>query len=482
MAKTIKLVTLGCPKNIADSRQIRGMLGEAGFVFSENADEADVWVVNTCGFVDSAKEESIRAILELAGRKGDRRGRRLIVTGCLVQKYGEELAAELPEVDLFLGTGSLPELAAFLTGEAETAETETATGVAEMSAAAADVPVPGWPGRSSGESGGSRDRLRAGPPEAYLFEDRWISGAGQKCGHVEYVKIAEGCNHICTYCVIPTMRGRYRSRSMDSILREAETLVSGGCREMILVAQDTSIYGKDIGEEQALRRLLEELEKIRELEWIRLLYYYPEGLGDDLLDWMARSKKLCAYLDLPFQHISDPILKRMGRPVSSGEIYRLIDRVRGAVPGIILRSTFIVGFPGETEARFQELLDFLAETRLDRAGFFVFSPQPGTPAAAMPDPVDSEIKEDRLFRAESLQGGILKMKQGALIGRNLEVMTDRRAEGEHSDLWEGRTRGDAPDIDGLVYFISNGRHQPGEIQQIHITHTQDFALIGELIR
>jgi ribosomal protein S12 methylthiotransferase len=328
--------------------------------------------------------------------------------------------------------------------------------------------------------GGLGGRLCVGPPEAYLFEDRWVSN--QKSGHVEYVKIAEGCNHNCTYCVIPTMRGRYRSRPMDSILREAAALVSGGCKEIILVAQDTSVYGKDLGEERALRRLLEELEKIRELEWLRLLYYYPEGLGDDLLDWMARSKKLCAYLDLPFQHISDPILKKMGRPMSAGEIYRLIDRVRRAVPDIILRSTFIVGFPGESEARFQELLDFLAETRLDRAGFFVFSPQPGTPAAAMPDQVDIEIREDRLFRAESLQNGILKNKQGALIGRNLEVMVDRRVEGEHGDLWEGRTRGDAPDIDGLVYFTSNGWHQPGEIQQIHMTHNQDFALIGELIR
>lgn len=471
MAKTIKLVTLGCPKNIADSRQIKGMLGDAGFVFSENADEADVLVVNTCGFVDSAKEESIRAILELAGHKRD--GRRLVVTGCLVQKYGAELAAELPEVDLFLGTGNLPELSALLTGAAETGGPD---GPGAGVCGRRDCPPGG-----SGEPGGLPDRLRAGPPEAYLFEDRWVV-SGQKSGHVEYVKIAEGCDHICTYCVIPTMRGRYRSRPMDSILREAEALVSGGCREMILVAQDTSVYGKDLGEEQALRRLLEELEKIRGLEWIRLLYCYPEGLGGGLLDWMARSQKLCAYLDLPFQHISDPILRRMGRPVGSGEIYRLIDRAREAVPGIILRSTFIVGFPGETEARFQELLDFLAETRLDRAGFFVFSPQPGTPAAAMPDPVDDEIKEDRLFRAESLQSRILKKKQGALIGRNVEVMVDRRAEGEHSDLWEGRTRGDAPDIDGLVYFTSNGRHQPGEIQQIHITHTQDFALIGELIR
>jgi ribosomal protein S12 methylthiotransferase len=226
---------------------------------------------------------------------------------------------------------------------------------------------------------------------------------------------------------------------------------------------------------------LAELEKIEGLEWIRLLYYYPEGVSDEMLDRMARSRKLCAYLDLPFQHISDPILRKMGRPVNSEDIYRLIGRARKTVPGIVLRSTFIVGFPGETEAQFQELLDFLAEVRLDRAGFFAFSPQPGARASAMPDPVDDEIKEDRLFRAESLQSAILKEKQSALVGQNLEVMTDRPAP-DGNALWEGRTRGDAPDIDGLVYFRSDRRHRPGEIQQIHITHSQDFALIGELIK
>jgi ribosomal protein S12 methylthiotransferase len=279
------------------------------------------------------------------------------------------------------------------------------------------------------------------------------------------------------------MRGRYRSRPADSVVREAETLVRGGCREIILVAQDTSVYGKDLGRNQTLRGLLADLERIRDLEWLRLLYYYPEGIGGDLLDWMSRSEKLCAYLDLPFQHISDPILKKMGRPMRSEDIYRLIGRLREAVPDIILRAAFIVGFPGETEARFQELLDFLTEAQLDRAGFFVFSPQPGTLAAAMPDPVDDEVKEDRLFRAESLQSGILKKKQSALIGRDLEVMVDCRTDdGEYGALWEGRTRGDAPDIDGLVYFTSDRRHVPGEIQQIHITHSQDFALIGELIK
>jgi ribosomal protein S12 methylthiotransferase len=471
--KTIKLVTLGCPKNAADSRQMKGMLGETGFVFSENAFEADILVVNTCGFIDSAKEESIRAILEMAEYKKDGRGRRLVVVGCLVQKYGQELAAALPEVDLFLGTGSLPELSALLTERegADIAHTSDSEPGSEALSAG---------GRNGRSESSGLDRLRVGPPEAYLFEDRWVSG--QKSAHVEYVKIAEGCNHTCTYCVIPIMRGRYRSRPADSILREAATLASGGCREMILVAQDTSIYGKDLGQNGALCRLLAELEDIRELEWIRLLYCYPEGISDDLLDWMARSRKLCAYLDLPFQHISDPILKKMGRPVRSADIRRLIDRAREAVPGIVLRSTFIVGFPGETEARFQELLDFLAEARLDRAGFFVFSPQPGTAASAMPDPVADEIKEDRLFRAESLQSGILRQKQGVLVGRDLEVMVDRRAEGERGALWEGRTRGDAPDIDGLVYFTSDERRQPGEIRQIHITHSQDFALIGELIR
>jgi ribosomal protein S12 methylthiotransferase len=428
---------------MADSRQITGMLGQTGYRFVDKAESADILMVNTCGFVDSAKEESINAILDLAGHKAAGHGKNLVVIGCLVQKYGRELADALPEVDLFIGTGDMPDLSY----------------------------------RLSRLNSGGRG-LYAGPPERYLFEDRWVSVP--KSGHFEYVKIAEGCDHHCTYCAIPAMRGRYRSRPRASILREAEALAAGGCRELILVAQDTSLYGVDLGQSQGLCDLIEDLEQISDLEWIRLLYHYPEGIHERLLDMMARRRKLCAYLDLPFQHISDGILKKMGRPLRSQDIRRLIGRIREIIPQVTLRSAFIVGFPGETETRFQELLDFLKEAQLDRAGFFVFSPQPGTAAAALPDPVDDSVKEERLFRAEALQNGILKAKQNRRVGQNIEVMVDR-ASPEQEMWWEGRTCGDAPDIDGVVYFLSEKTHEPGTVRSVHITHSQGYSLIGELV-
>ncbi len=443
MDKHFKIVTLGCPKNVVDSEQMQGLLIMAGFKVVEELHLAEIIIVNTCGFIESAKQESIDTLLEIARYKDEGKCRYLVMTGCLVQKYAVELKEALPEVDLFIGTGDIPELPCLLS---DLASKETKVVVSQ--------------------------------PEKYLYDDHVLRDfrAGQVYA---YVKIAEGCNNCCTYCVIPQLKGAYRSRRIASIVQEVNELVAHGVKEIILIAQDTTSYGIDLAGKSLLPQLLRELCEIPGLAWLRLLYCYPDYLSDELLFTIKAEEKICKYLDIPLQHISDPILKAMGRTMTKSEIYRLLDKVRAIIPEIILRSTFIVGFPGETKECYNELLAFLQEIKFDRAGFFAYSQEPDTVAALLPEQISARDKDRRIERATQIQEGILNEKNSRLINQKIKIIVDGKSS-DYEGLWEGRTRGDAPEIDGVVYFQNTSLVHPGEIIIVKITHSEKYCLIGEI--
>lgn len=443
MDKHFKIVTLGCPKNVVDSEQMQGLLIMAGFKVVEELHLAEIIIVNTCGFIESAKQESIDTLLEIARYKDEGKCRYLVMTGCLVQKYAVELKEALPEVDLFIGTGDIPELPCLLS---DLASKETKVVVSQ--------------------------------PEKYLYDDHVLRDfrAGQVYA---YVKIAEGCNNCCTYCVIPQLKGAYRSRRIASIVQEVNELVAHGVKEIILIAQDTTSYGMDLAGKSLLPQLLRELCEIPGLAWLRLLYCYPDYLSDELLFTIKAEEKICKYLDIPLQHISDPILKAMGRTMTKSEIYRLLDKVRAIIPEIILRSTFIVGFPGETKECYNELLAFLQEIKFDRAGFFAYSQEPDTVAALLPEQISARDKDRRIERATQIQEGILNEKNSRLINQKIKIIVDGKSS-DYEGLWEGRTRGDAPEIDGVVYFQNTSLVHPGEIIIVKITHSEKYCLIGEI--
>lgn len=446
MRKTIYLKTMGCPKNQVDSRQMAGMLAKGGYNIVDAPQAAEIILLNTCGFVDEAKEESIQALLELAQYKTMGMCKTLVMLGCMVQKYGDELAENLDEVDFFMGTSDwihLLDALDDLHGQA---------------------------------------KVQVGKPEQYLFNNEWIETEKNE-PHTGYVKIAEGCDHHCTYCVIPNLRGCYRSRSIQEIVEEVQKRAEAGLREAVLVAQDTGCYGKDLEPRQTLAELIQALCGIEKLEWIRIMYCYPEEIDDRLLQAM-KHKKVCPYLDMPIQHVSDPILKAMGRPFTKKQLVDLIHKVRREIPRIFIRTTLMLGFPGEKPEHFDELLSFLTEERLERAGFFAFSPQPGTPAERLPHPVAEEEKQRRLALAQSIQAEILAERESALIGQLVQVMVDRLSEDQLADttvqLWEGRTCWDAPEIDGLVIFRSDKNHFPGQLVQVKVTHSHEYTLLGEI--
>lgn len=443
MPRLVKVVTLGCPKNVVDSEQITGFLLQEGYLPTDDVALADLIIVNTCGFIEDARRESIETILHLAQWKENGNCEYLIVAGCLAQKYARELARAIPEVDLFLGTGDIPVLPEILKSL--------------------------QPGKSM---------IRVGDPDAFLFH----TGIPRPPGvtrHYAYLKIAEGCDNCCSYCVIPSLRGSYRSRKMEEILEEASTLTKDGVKELILVAQDTTLYGKDLYGALMLPDLLKELVKIPGLYWLRLLYSYPSHLTDRLLETIGEEEKICTYLDLPLQHISDKILRVMGRGQGKEDTIRLLARIRSRLPDITLRSTFIVGFPGESREDFQELLSFLQDARFDRAGFFAYSREPGTRAASLPGQIKEKEKKRRLELATQIQNEIMAAKQAELVGKKVSVMVDGPSP-DYEGLWEGRTRGDAPEIDGVVYFKPTETIKPGNILNISITHSHDFSLMGEI--
>ncbi|MGB2717643.1 MAG: 30S ribosomal protein S12 methylthiotransferase RimO [Vicinamibacterales bacterium] len=433
----IGFLSLGCPKNLVDGEVMLGLAHQAGHELTTNSAEAEVLVVNTCAFIDSAKEESIEAILEMAQQK--RRGNcaRLIVTGCLAERYRDELRREIPEIDAVLGTGEVEQIVDAI-GARDSGLGTRSISVAPLSFFSKSPRPPVLPS--------SR------PPvlPTYLYDadtPRLLTTPK----HFAYVKIAEGCDYTCAFCIIPTLRGKYRSRSHESIVREARSLAERGVRELLLISQDTTFFGVDRGERGALARLLRDLNAIDGLAWIRLLYLYPTTITDDVLDAMAECDKLCRYVDLPLQHASATVLKRMRRPGNRKTYEALLARIRQRVPGVTLRTTLIVGFPGETAADFAELEQFVRETEFDHLGVFTYSHEEGTRAFARPDDVPAAIKKERRHQLMAWQKQIVAGLQRRRLGEEVDVLIDGPSP-EHELVLEGRLEGQAPDIDSQVYL------------------------------
>lgn len=438
----ILFVSLGCDKNLVDSEVMLGILNAHGHRMVDDETLADVIVVNTCCFIHDAKEESIQAILEMADYKKDGSLKALIVTGCLAQRYQNEIFAEIPEVDAVLGTTSYEKIA------------EAIEQVLK------------------GKGGLYLEDINALPKA----EGRRMLTTG---GHYAYLKIAEGCDKRCTYCIIPKIRGAYRSVPMEQLLEEAKELAEQGVKELILVAQETTLYGKDLYGEKSLHRLLRELCKIRGIRWIRILYCYPEEIDEDLIRVMKEEPKICHYLDLPIQHASDEILKRMGRRTSKAHLTEIIDRLREEIPDIAIRTTLITGFPGETREQHEELLEFVDQMEFDRLGVFTYSREEDTPAAKMPDQIPEEVKEERQAELMELQQEIAFDLADDMVGRTVTVMIEGRVSDENA--YVGRTYMDAPNVDGLIFMNTEEELMSGDFARVKVTGALEYDLIGELI-
>jgi ribosomal protein S12 methylthiotransferase len=452
------MISLGCPKNLVDSEVMLGLAEQSGHELTRDAADADVLVVNTCAFIDKAKQESVDAILEMAEHKTTGRCTKLVVTGCLAERYRDELRAQIPEIDVVLGTGEVPEIVNAI-GGAATCESPSAFAgrTADEARHPAYVPLL----RSNGEpigtwnpEPGTRNRepgpRNATPSPTYIY-DASTPRLLATPRHYAYVKIAEGCDYKCAFCIIPTLRGHYRSRSVDSIVTEARTLAARGVKELLLISQDTSFYGIDRGERGGLARLLRALNAVDGIEWIRMLYLYPTTIGPDVLDAMAENEKVCQYIDLPLQHASDAVLKRMRRPGTRAGYERLLERIRTRLPRVTLRTTFIVGFPGETSNDFDELKDFVAAMRFDHVGVFTYSHEEGTSAHALPDDVPARVKRQRQTELMRMQKRIVAQAQKARIGQQVRLVVDGPA-ADHELVLRGRLAGQAPDIDPFVYL------------------------------
>jgi len=466
----IGFLSLGCPKNLVDGEVMLGMAREAGHELTTDASSADVLVVNTCAFIDKAKQESIDAILEMAAQKRDGRCSRLVVTGCLAERYRDELRREIPEIDAVLGTGEVEGIVEAIGGQK--------TEVRDQGEEPGVVPLkffskaPGAPDLRPLASG-----LDAPAPD-YLYDastPRHLTTPS----HFAYVKIAEGCDYTCAFCIIPTLRGSYRSRSVESIVQEARTLAQRGVRELLLISQDTTFFGIDRGERGALARLLRELNAIEELRWIRLLYLYPTTITDDVLAAMAECEKVCRYVDLPLQHASAAVLKRMRRPGNRKTYDTLLAKIRDRVPGVTLRTTLIVGFPGETDEDFAELERFVSETAFDHLGVFTYSHEEGTRAFALADDVPAAVKRRRQNALMARQKKIVASAQRARIGTEVNVLVDGPST-EHEMVIQGRLEGQAPDIDSVVYFTEcdPSALEPGNLIKARILNARGYDLVA----
>jgi ribosomal protein S12 methylthiotransferase len=467
----IGMISLGCPKNLVDSEVMLGLAQQSGHQLTSDAADADVLVVNTCAFIDKAKQESIDTILEMAELKKTGKCRRLVVTGCMAERYRDELKAQIPEIDAVLGTGEVPEIVKAIGGSAS-----------HGTGAPPDPPyVPLL--RSNGEPIGSPIPARGSRPGSvdlptYIY-DAETPRLLATPRHYAYVKIAEGCDYKCAFCIIPTLRGNYRSRPSDSIVREARALVARGVKELLLISQDTSFYGIDRGERGALPRLLRELNAVDGLEWIRMLYLYPTTIGDDVLDAMADCEKVCSYVDLPLQHASDSVLKRMKRPGTRGGYERLLARVRSRVPGVTLRTTFIVGFPGETDDDFAQLHDFVKGIGFDHVGVFTYSHEEGTSAYGLVDDVPAKLKKQRLSQLMGLQKRIVAKAQQLRIGEHVRVLVDGPSS-EHEFVLRARLEGHAPDIDPVVYLTEcdPSEFSAGQFITAEIVGSREYDLLA----
>jgi len=454
----IGLVSLGCPKNLVDGEVMLGLAREAGHHVTADAADADVIVVNTCAFIDNAKQESVDAILEMAALKGT--GKRLVVTGCLAERYRDELRKEIPEIDAVLGTGEVPRILEAIEGTASDAHAS---------------PLPFFskaPRRPEDPAGARR------PAPSYIY-DAETPRLVTTPGHFAYLKIAEGCDYTCAFCIIPTLRGAYRSRTIASIVREAQVLAERGVRELLLVSQDTSFYGIDQGERGGLARLLRELNRVEGLTWIRMLYLYPTTVTDEVLDAMAECDKVCRYVDLPLQHASAGVLKRMRRPGNRGTYTRLLERIRTRVPDVTLRTTFIVGFPGETRADFAELEGFVSDVGFDHVGVFTYSHEEGTRAFALADDVPAASKRRRREALMRRQRDIVSRRLGARIGSEVDVMVDGPS-AEHELVLQARTEGQAPDIDSVVYLTDcdPSEYKGGQLIRARLVGAEGYDLVA----
>jgi ribosomal protein S12 methylthiotransferase len=458
----IGLVSLGCPKNLVDSEVMLGLAQEAGHELTRDPENADVLVVNTCAFIDSAKQESVDAILEMAQHKKVGVGRRLIVTGCLAERYRDELRREIPEIDAVLGTGEVPEIVRAIGGAA------TSPGIA---------PLVFHRGQSrSGHESGTSQAVTSRPTYIYDADTPRLLATPR---HYAYVKIAEGCDYKCAFCIIPTLRGSYRSRPEDSIVREAEALAARGAKELLLISQDTTFYGIDRQERGALARLLRRLNRVPGLEWIRLLYLYPTTIDDETLAAMAECEHVCKYIDLPLQHASDPVLKRMKRPGTRQKYDRLLNHIRSTVAGVALRTTFIVGFPGETEADVAELDAFVRDHAFDHVGVFTYSHEEGTAAHQLADDVPGATKKKRRDHIMRAQKDLVTARQHRRVGERVRLLVDGPAS-DHELVLKGRLSTQAPDIDPSVYLTEcdPSQYRPGDFAEVEIVGAKDYDLIA----
>lgn len=438
----ILFISLGCDKNLVDSEVMLGLLDKKGYQIVDSEEDADIIVVNTCCFIHDAKEESIQTILEMAEYKKEGKLKTLIVTGCLAQRYQQEIIDEIPEVDAVLGTTSYDHIVEAV----EEALAGNGHVVLEDVDALPDVK-----------------------------EKRLVTTGG----HYAYMKIAEGCDKHCTYCIIPKLRGNYRSVPMEKLLAEAKALADQGVKELILVAQETTVYGKDLYGEKSLHKLLRELCKISKIQWIRILYCYPEEIYDELIQTIKEEKKVCHYLDLPIQHASDAVLKRMGRKTSKAQLVEMIEKLRKEIPDISLRTTLITGFPGETQEQHEELKDFVDEMVFDRLGVFTYSPEEDTPAATMTEQIPEEVKEDRQAELMELQQEIAFDLAEDMVGREVLVMIEGKVADENA--YVGRTYKDAPNVDGLIFINTDEELMSGDFARVRVTGALEYDLIGELI-
>jgi ribosomal protein S12 methylthiotransferase len=441
MKETVSLISLGCPKNLVDSEVMLGLLSKAGYSLTSHPSEAQIVIVNTCSFIQDATREAIETILQLSRYKEKGCCRLLVVSGCLPQRYGKSLEKEFPEVDLFVGTGDFQNLPAILSKHQKT-------------------------------------RTFLSKP-TFLYDEktpRMLSTPS----FFAYLKIAEGCSNLCTFCTVPKIRGPYRSRTIQSVLKEARSLADQGVQEIILIAQDTTAYGRDLHDGSNLEKLLKGLIRVEGLRWIRMLYSYPKPdyFTEGFLKLMAQEEKICPYLDLPIQHIDDEILKRMGRRSRTHEIYNLLHKIRTALTEISLRTSLIVGFPGETERHFSALMDFVEEVRFDHLGAFKYSTEEGTPASRLVGSVPESVKEERLGVLMDLQKKISLQKHRGLMGKRMEVLVEEQD--RQKRLLRGRLKTQAPEIDGSVFL--RGKAKPGDWVEARITKALPYDLIGQIER
>jgi len=457
--KNVLFVSLGCDKNLVDSEKMLGLLNEAGYRVAQEESEADAIVVNTCCFIHDAKEESVETILEMAEWKKKGRLKALIVTGCMAQRYQDEIQQEIPEVDAVIGTTGYTEIVPILDeilAEAEASQKEAAVEEPKEKSFVNCCP--------------SIDLLPAS------LADKRVVTTG---GYTAYLKIAEGCNKRCTYCIIPYIRGHYRSFPMEDLLEEARKLAEGGVKELILIAQETTVYGMDCYGRKALPELLTKLCEIEGIEWIRILYCYPEEITDELIAVMKKEKKICHYLDIPIQHSEDTILKRMGRRTNRAELVSLVEKLRKEIPDIVLRTTLITGFPGETEEEFKNMVDFVDSMEFDRLGVFPYSAEEGTKAAEMDGQITEEVKESRRDEIMALQQEISADKAASRIDDEMFVLIEGYL--YEDDIYIGRTYMDAPKVDGNVFVRAEEELISGDIVPVRITGANEYDLMGDVI-